>query len=108
MPENLVTRLSHSGVGTLARNAVRLHEILAHRVSGIHRASVAWREFSTNSSGLDLLFAPSCRLAALLTARSGRFRPGSFHFTPEGCPGCNVCHLKDISNFLPVETTPAQ
>src|SRR5208337_32267 len=108
MPENLVSQLSHSGVGTLVRNAIRLHEVLTHRVSGFCRASLTGREVSSNLSGLDFLVVPGCCLAVFLTARSRRFQLGSFHFTPEGCPGGNVRHLEDISNFLPVETTPAQ
>src|SRR5208282_1529350 len=65
-------------------------------------------QFSSNWTCLDLLLAPGCYLAVFLAAHSRRFRLGSFYFTPEGCPRRNVRHLKDISNFLPVETAPAQ
>jgi hypothetical protein len=57
----------------LARNAVRLHETLTHRVSGFCRASLAGREFTSNSSGLDFLLARGCCLAVFLTDRFRRF-----------------------------------
>jgi hypothetical protein len=47
-------------------------------------------------------------LADFLAACSRGSQLGSLYFTPEGCPRGNVRHLKDVSNFLPVETTPAQ
>jgi len=110
MPENLVPQLSHSGAGTLVRNAIRSHEILVHRIGGFCCASLTGRQFSSNSSGVVLFLASApIRCFEVIMATSSRsFRLGSFHFTPEGCSGCNVCHLKDISNFLPVETIPAQ